>query len=317
MKLSKTFLTGILGILLVLEMALVGCDNGTTDTNDNGGVPVVTLTPDNGQILVNWTAVNNAVYYQVVWGVNLQTPPAALTLANSVDNIAETNYTISQVNNGNSYSVWVRGKKADSTYTDYSDIKTATPKASDAPPAKPEITVAPTDEGEIRITWPTARGATSYQVRVGVQDDRSQGTVIANNVINPREVTTDSGGIPSVTTAGTGPQYYVWVTAANVTAAGTPQSTHSESKIVTVVEPPVNEAAFGGVTWKTAAGATIAFNADKTLVYTPTGAGAAAQDGAYTYNRPNLNLTVGGAAAVQIQVKGKTFTYSNAKFIRQ
>lgn len=317
MKLSKTFLTGILGAVLVLEMALGGCDNGTTDNDGGGNVPVVTLTPDNGQILVNWTAASGVAYYQVVWGVNLQTPPAALTVANSVDNIAVTNYTINPAVNGNSYSVWVRGKKADSAYTDYSERKTATPQASDAPPAKPEITVTPTDEGEIKVTWPAARGATSYQVTVGVQDDRSQGRVMANNVITPTEVTTGAGAIASVTNAGAGPQYYVWVTAANVTSAGTAQSTHSDSKTVTVVEPPVNEAAFGGATWKTAAGATIAFNADKTLVYTPTGAGAAAQDGAYTYNKPYLELTVGAAAAVQILVRGKTFTYSNAKFIRQ
>jgi hypothetical protein len=278
-------------------------------------VPVVTLEPDNTKIHVSWTAVDDAVSYQVVWGTGLNAPPNPLTAANSVDNIQGTTYTIPNLQNGNVYSVWVRGKKANSTYADYSEKKTATPMFSDAPPAKPVVTVTPTDDGQLKISWPEAKGATNYDVRVSVQNDiAANPTLVAANVTTT-EVTTGTGNIQGVPAGG--PLYYVWVTAKNVTLGGQTQTTHSDSQQVTIVEFPVNAAAFAGTTWKSGAGATFTFAADGTLVYTPAG-GNNPQDGSYTYaNPPALNLTVGNNAVVNINVTGKTFTYSGAKFTKQ
>lgn len=315
------FLTGIISLALAFVMFVSACktdDDGGGGGGGSANVPAVTLVTDNAKLLVSWTAVSDAVAYQVVWGAGLENPPDPLTGANSVDNISGTSHTIRALGNGTSYSIWVRGKKADSTYTGYSEKKTATPIASDAPPAKPIVTVTPTDDGELEISWTDAQWSTSYDVRVGVQNDLTAATLVAQGINpNPPEATTGTGNIQGV--PGGGPLYYVWVTAKNVTSGGTTQTNHSDSKQVTIIEAPANEAALLNTTWRSLAGVTFTFNANNALVYTPTGAGAAAQDGTYTYaNPPTLVLTLGGgAAAVNATVKGKTFTYNNARYIKQ
>jgi hypothetical protein len=321
---SKAFFGKMLAAALtfgfVLMLFLAGCPTGDDGGGNGGGggggkVPTVTVTQDDAKLVVQWTAVTDAKYYQVVWGAGLVNPPDPLNVTNSTDNIPGTTYTIRGLQNGISYAVWVRGKRADSTYTDYSEKQNATPTVSDEKPGKPVVTVTPEPNGEITINWTAARWATSYDVKVGVATDVAEANTIRWDVdTNTLEYTTNNN-LPEG-----GPKYYVWVVAKNQTQTGTPQSTNSDPKQVTIVESPVDKAALANTTWKSGAGATFVFNNNDTLVYTSST--GTKQDGSYNYVRNNgngaLTLTVGdNGNPVQVTVKGKTFNYSNATFTRQ
>jgi hypothetical protein len=269
-------------------------------------VPVVTLEPDNRQIIVTWGDVTGVVSYQVVWAVGVNTPPASLNATNSsADTITKLSYTISGLTNNSSYSVWVRGKKADGTYTGYSEKQTATPIPSDAPPVKPVITtVTPTDNGEIKIEWEAAKGATTYDVRVGAENNLLSNPRVVASDVTVTTVTTGSGATLGVPVGAA--RYYVWVTAKNTTTAGVPQSVNSDPKEVNVVQPPENAAAFEGTTWKSAF-TTYEFKPNARVVFTGR-TPAESEEGTYTYNKPDLNFTLGTRGQVgPLTVKGKTF----------
>jgi hypothetical protein len=280
-------------------------------------VPVVTLEHDNIKIHVSWTVVAEAVSYQVVWGMGRETPPDTLTASNSADINQKTTYMIGGLVNNNSYSVWVRGKKGDGTYTTYSEKKTATPQASEAEPTQPVITVTPTDDGQIKISWSVARWATSYDILLDIDPNILDAEKV--DTVTVTEFTTTAASFGTFP-AGTGPSYYVWVIANNTTNPANPTSKTSDLKQVTVIRPPADQAEFEGTNWKAdaAIGATFDFQDNNYVVYKASST-VAAQSGTYNYNVPDLlTLTIpAGSPPVNCTVIGKTFMYQGTKFTKQ
>jgi hypothetical protein len=287
--------------------------------------PTVTLVRDNGKFTVSWTAVESASGYQVVWARST-TVPESLNAANSAD-ISSPNtrtYTVENAVNGDEYSVWVRAKKADNTYTDYSERKTVTPQnLADEKPGKPAVTVTSTDNGQLKIEWTTAQWADNYKVLIS---ERNSLTSAAANVVTPDNftgltITTGSANarITLPLQGVTNLQYYVWVIALNGNL-----ETESDQATGTIIGAPAEKADFAGTTWKSDGGATYTFTAAsvvyKNMAGTPEG------EGTYDYVKPDLTLTIAAAGtaqhpewtpAPQITVEGKTFTINNVTFTKQ
>jgi hypothetical protein len=245
----------------------------------------------------------------VVWGRGISTPPTTLNNGNSKDSIIGTSYVIPGLTNNDAYNVWVQGKKADNSYTDYSTMQTATPAVSDAAPVKPVIDAKATDDGEIEISWEAARGATNYIVRVGLFPSIVDSKIVSGGADLPSttlKFTTGSTAAASVATlVGVGSTYYVWVTAKN-TNPNPDLTADSDSKEVTVEEAPADADAFENTTW--VSGLTrYEFKANRGVVYIGK-IPAESDQGTYTYNKPDLNFTLDTRGRVgPITVKGKTF----------
>ena len=78
----------------------------TVNDNDTGQVMGVMVTPGNAQLVVNWTAVNNATGYKVQWksgGQSYNTSTRQATIASG----STTSYTITSLTNDTEYTVQV------------------------------------------------------------------------------------------------------------------------------------------------------------------------------------------------------------------
>jgi hypothetical protein len=319
MKQKYLLLKGVLGLALVFVM-LTGCptDGDSGSNNSGGGAPEnVTVAPDNQRLIVSWNAVTGAAGYRVVWGMNITEPPAALTNQNSNEvNGTTITYTIANLQNGNSYSVWVAAKKADNTYSDYSGIKTATPNPSTQAPAKPVVTVTPTDDGQLKIDWQAVQYANNYTVRLGTTNDIASAAAVQNTQNLTYTTTAQNLSLPAL-------NYYVWVTAINTTAgAGGP--THSDPVQGTILDAPLDSTAVIG-TWTSSGGATYVFSGTNSVVFKEDGS-ATKGEGTFTYNKPNLTLNLTASGGYQgpndwnngnVTVSGKTFTINNVTYTKQ
>jgi hypothetical protein len=268
--------------------------------------------------------VDGATGYQVVWARST-TVPDTLTNGNSYEVTSPNtlSYTVSNATNGDEYSVWVRVKKADNSYGDYSDVKTVTPaNRADEKPGKPVLTVTPTDDGQLKIEWKEAQWARSYRVLIS---ERSSLSSAANNIVTPANftaLTITTGANAQITLPLQGVnnlEYYVWVIAENGS-----YETESDPVTGTIIDAPANKAAFAGTTWKSTGGATYSFT-ETSVVYknmNDTSEG----EGTYDYAKPDLTLKITPVTAgqhpewnpaPQITVRGKTFTISNVTFTKQ
>ena len=123
----------------------------TVEDNDTAQVTGVMIEPGNGQMVVQWTAVDNATGYEVQWKSGVQsyhsTRQAAVTPGTT------TNYTIPGLSNGTAYTVRVRATRTGANDGPYSAEVMATPME----PTGPGVTVSTMS---VRVTEQDATGAT-------------------------------------------------------------------------------------------------------------------------------------------------------------
>ncbi|CAK0780793.1 hypothetical protein CCP3SC15_70046 [Gammaproteobacteria bacterium] len=118
---------------------------------------VRSVTPGNSQVTVKWTAVANAISYNIYWGTsaggeNLQ--KTALTGTSAV---------ITGLTNGTTYFFTMKAVNASGTST-VSNEASATPIA---PPTAPVLNSAIPGNSQVTLTWSTVSGADSYNVYRG------------------------------------------------------------------------------------------------------------------------------------------------------
>ena len=106
----------------------------TVEDNDTAKVTGLMVDSGNAQLVVQWTAVDNATGYQVQWksggqGYNNNSRRATVTT---------TSYTIPSLTNGTEYTVRVRATRTGATAGEYSDEVDATP----VEPTSPGVTVS-------------------------------------------------------------------------------------------------------------------------------------------------------------------------------
>ena len=131
----------------------------TVEDNDTAPVTGVMIEPGNGQLVVQWTAVDNATGYEVQWKSGVQsyhsTRQAAVTPGTTTD------YTIPSLTNGTAYTVRVRATRTGANAGPYSAEEMATPME----PTGPGVTVSTMS---VTVTEEDPTGAT-YTVVLDTQ----------------------------------------------------------------------------------------------------------------------------------------------------
>jgi hypothetical protein len=166
------------------------------------GTPL--LMPGNGQLTVKWEAVTGATFYDVYCstGGSPSGTPAQ-------QNITATSCTITGLNNGTAYNVWVKAGNAIGT-SGFSNPATMAP----GPPSSPAAPVLSLGDNCINASWTSVPGATGYEVHYSYNGSVVQAYFDTNG---------NSYTIPAKYGTGT---YAVWIIAKNnIGKSGTSPST--------------------------------------------------------------------------------------------
>ena len=190
------------------------------------GVGVV---PGNAQLVVTWTAVDNATGYTVQWtssgqGYNTGDRQATVTTGST------TRYTIPSLTNGTEYTVRVIATRTGADDGPPSDEMTGTPRVPPPPPPPPVtdleqvlgVGVAP-GNAQLVVTWTAVSTATGYTVQ---WMSSGQGYNIGDRKATVTSGSTTRYTIPSLTN---GTEYTVRVIATRTGATdGAPQHLRGE-----------------------------------------------------------------------------------------
>jgi fibronectin type 3 domain-containing protein len=153
------------------------------------------------QFTVSWAAVDGAESYTVYYRTTQNNPDSTP----SINAGKATSVTITVLDNGTPYYVWVTAINANGTPSNFSAECTVTPNIKLAAPV---ITSVKPGIGQIEVSWNAVTEATSYTVYCsGSGKEPPADTDYKVTVPAPATNTT----IPGLTN---GTDYYVWVTAA-------------------------------------------------------------------------------------------------------
>ena len=192
-----------------------------TDLAQVMGVGVV---PGNAQLVVTWTAVDNATGYTVQWmssgqGYNIGDRQATVTTGST------TRYTIPSLTNGTEYTVRVIATRTGADDGPPSDEMTGTPRVPPPPPPPPVtdleqvlgVGVVP-GNAQLVVTWTAVSTATGYTVQ---WMSSGQGYNIGDRQATVTSGSTTRYTIPSLTN---GTPYTVRVIATRTGATDGPPS---------------------------------------------------------------------------------------------
>ena len=193
----------------------------TVNDNDTAQVTGVGVVPGNAQLVVTWTAVDNATGYTVQWtsggqGYNSGDRQATVTSGST------TSHTITGLANGTEYTVQVSATRTGANDGPPSDEMTGTPFTTPPPPVTDlaqvlGVSVTP-GNAQLVVTWTAVDTATGYTVQ---WKSGGQGYNTTN-----RQATVTSGSTTSHTITGlaNGTEYTVQVSATRTGANDGPPS---------------------------------------------------------------------------------------------
>lgn len=160
----------------------------------------VAATANYGELKVTYNSVSGATYYYIY--VNTENVIPKEETKKVYD---DTSYTLTELESGVEYYVWVRAYSLTSGYGAYSEAVTATPKTFGTPA---NVTVSATSNpGELSISFDEVAEASNYYVYVSTTD--------STPATYTTYLTTNSG---TITGLELDTQYYVWVRAYSSTS---------------------------------------------------------------------------------------------------
>ena len=165
----KSLLSGCLLFGMMTVFFLAGC-KGVNDPRPGPeteplGIPQnLVVIPAHRQLTLTWDTVEKATTYQVqhrtagdAWSQGTET--------------AVTNQVIPGLENDTEYELRVRAGNGQD-WGNWSDVRTGTPVAPDAPPNAPgSVTLVDAGITWLDVAWEIPSGATAYRVRVATADD--------------------------------------------------------------------------------------------------------------------------------------------------
>jgi hypothetical protein len=158
-------------------------------------------------LTVTWGAVTDAASYEVYYAADATAPGADAAAITTGVTISGTTATITGLDNGTSYNVYVRAVNAGGK-SDWSEAKAGTPVVG----TPVNITLLPGNSGELTVSWDAVTDATSYEVFYNTTGTAPTGsanaTVTAPNATETLNPLTD------------GTVYYVWVRAKDSASTG-------------------------------------------------------------------------------------------------
>ena len=195
----------------------------TVNDNDTAQVTGVGVAPGNAQLVVTWTAVDNATGYTVQWTSGSQAYNTGDRQA-TVTSGSTTSHTITGLANGTPYTVQVSATRTGANDGPPSDEMTGTPFTT--PPPPPPVTdlaqvlgvsVTP-GNAQLVVTWTAVDNATGYTVQW------TSGGQGYNSGDRQATVTTGATTSHTITGLANGTEYTVQVSATRTGANDGPPS---------------------------------------------------------------------------------------------
>jgi fibronectin type 3 domain-containing protein len=175
-----------------------GVPDGPTTPPAAPGTPAVSIA--SGQITISWLAVTGAVAYEIWYG----TSPSSASASQDGDDVTDSlSRTISGLDNGTPYYIWMKAKNELGTSI-FSLVAEGKPIANAAAP-----TVSPSTSGQLEVSWASITGADQYEVFY------STGATIP---VSAAQIETGTSATISGLTNGT--TYNVWIRGKNSTGSG-------------------------------------------------------------------------------------------------
>ncbi|MDR0877938.1 MAG: fibronectin type III domain-containing protein [Treponema sp.] len=216
------------GEILLVTSTITGLTNGTPyyvwvkavyanigESNfiQGYGIPIpppaapgaLTVYPGEEMLEVTWAAVTNAFTYEVYYS-STGKPPDEEETAGTMITVSGAGIVISGLNNGTSYTVWVRSVNTAGNSPGYASTSGTPTAAASVPAAAPgTITVTP-GAGKLTLTWDQVHGVPQYKLYYNTINSTSGTTEVSATIsASAPAVTADITGLNNGTT------YYVWV----------------------------------------------------------------------------------------------------------
>ena len=210
----------------------------TVNDNDTAQVLGVGVVPGNAQLVVTWTAVDNATGYTVQWKSGSQAYNTGDRQA-TVTSGSTTSHTITGLANGTEYTVQVSATRTSANDGPPSDEMTGTPFTTPPPPPPPVtdlaqvlgVSVAP-GNAQLVVTWTAVDNATGYTVQW------TSGGQGYNTTNRQATVTTGTTTSHTITGLANGTPYTVQVSATRTSANDGPPSDEMTGTPFTTPPPP-------------------------------------------------------------------------------
>jgi hypothetical protein len=170
----------------------------------------LTVTAGEEMLDISWLAVEDAFSYELHYKAagTGSVPPA--DTADTMLGVSEPGALIPGLENGTSYTIWVRAVNTAGASPAYSG-NTGTPREASAPPAAaPDAPVIVPGDTKLILTWNQVHGVPRYKLYYGTTDDFSAAAEFAQTVPAGSPV---SGA--ELTGLENGTLYYVWVQSQN------------------------------------------------------------------------------------------------------
>ncbi|WP_010261955.1 fibronectin type III domain-containing protein [Treponema primitia] len=166
----------------------------------------LTVAPYEEMLGVSWVAVTDASFYEVYYkaGGAGETPPTDATM----ETVAEPTVMIEELDNGTSYTVWVRAGNTAGNSAGYATAA-GTPVVPTTPPTadkKPETPTVVPGNAKLTLKWTPVSDVPSYKLYYGTTNDFSQATPVEKPILP--KASPVSGDITGLVN---GTSYYVWV----------------------------------------------------------------------------------------------------------
>ena len=211
---TETFITGLVNETTYYVWIKAKNVVGTSDFSLSASAKpsafaVLPETPDmptiisgNRELTISWTAVEGALFYEVWMGT---TSNSAYAEKYGVD-ISGTSITLTGLTNGATYYIWIKTKN-NIGISEFSQIASGIPSASDGPPLAPQSApVVTSGNGGLTLSWQAEEGASAYELWAGTTPNPTTAVKQGN------DVSALSGTITGLTNETT---YYIWIKAKN------------------------------------------------------------------------------------------------------
>jgi len=158
--------------------------NGVSDYGQStsgvpiGNIGVVTVSSGDGQLSLSWVVVAGADQYEVYYNTTDSIP------SNPTQTVSTTTATISDLTNGTTYYVWVKGKNANGT-------SNASVAANGKPLSRPGIPTITPGYGQLLVTWITVAGADEYEVYYGIDSPTTLATTTTGTMVTITKLIND------------------------------------------------------------------------------------------------------------------------------
>jgi fibronectin type 3 domain-containing protein len=233
-----------------------------------GGMGTVTVTPSYEALIVSWDAVAGADSYEVYYSTAPSEPGENVV-------ITGTSATISGLDNGTIYYVWVKAKNAIGV-SPYSERASGTPSVLAVPPEAPNTPVISIGNAQLTVSWTEVANTLEYEVYYGT----SSTPATLYETVSDLSI--------SITGLTNGTLYYVRLKAKNTTGTS-----------------PYSEAASGTPSGKGNASISIGFNYGQITIEGNNGINAISKSGANGMPT-SLSLSANGYTNVSCYVDGDT-----------